>query len=47
MTQGIPILRRTVDPLDLAANAAGIVLAALGLVIWTQARRSPAESSEQ
>ena len=47
LTQGIPFLRRTVDPLDLAANATGIVLAALGLVLWTRARRSPTESSKQ
>ena len=47
LTQGIPFLRRTVDPLDLAANATGIVLAALGLVLWTQTKKNPAESSKQ
>lgn len=33
VSQGIPILRRTVDPLDLAANAAGIAAAGLGSLL--------------
>jgi VanZ family protein len=43
-SQGIPILRRTVDPLDLAANTSGIVLGVIGLVAWARLQ-SPAEDS--
>lgn len=39
LTQGIPALRRTVDPLDLAANGTGIALAAVALSIWARANR--------
>ena len=35
LTQAIPALHRTVDPLDLLANGVGILLASIGLVLWT------------
>ena len=38
LSQGIPVLRRTVDPLDLAANGAGIVLAVSALALWARVR---------
>lgn len=43
ISQGIPVLRRTVDPLDLTADALGIVL--MGLALMTLAllrRKAPA-----
>ena len=36
-TQAIPALHRTLDPLDLAANGVGILLASIGLALWTRA----------
>lgn len=42
LTQGIPAVRRTVDPLDLAANAAGV--GAAGLVLALVALRRPARA---
>ncbi len=39
LSQGIPILRRTVDPLDLAANGTGIVLVAFAMALWARGRR--------
>lgn len=45
LTQGLPVLQRTVDPLDLAANAAGIVL--VGLALLQLARRlRPAHATD-
>ncbi len=38
VSQGIPILRRTVDPLDLAANAGGIAIAGLGMLLLARTR---------
>lgn len=33
LSQGLPVLKRTVDPLDMAANASGILLAGAALLI--------------
>jgi VanZ family protein len=38
VSQGLPIVRRSVDASDLAANWAGIVLAALVLLAWSRMR---------
>lgn len=40
LTQGIPIIRRTVDPLDLAANATGIILATVLIVLVVRAKKT-------
>jgi hypothetical protein len=37
VSQGVPILRRTVDGLDLAANGVGIVFATVTLALWARA----------
>lgn len=39
LTQAIPVLHRTVDPVDLLANGVGILLASIGLMLWTRADR--------
>ncbi len=39
LSQGIPILRRTVDPLDLAANAIGITLAGVAMLLVARATK--------
>lgn len=45
LTQGLPVLQRTVDPLDLAANAAGIVLVGLALLLLA-GRLKPARAAD-
>lgn len=47
LTQGIPILRRTVDPLDLTANATGILLVGLGMLAVARLRRTPDRPDNQ
>ncbi len=42
VSQGIPILRRTVDPLDMAANAGGIVAVGLGMLLLSRVFAPPA-----
>lgn len=45
LTQGLPILQRTVDPLDMAANSAGIVLVGAALLLLAS-RLEPARSAD-
>ncbi|MBK7405529.1 MAG: hypothetical protein IPJ41_13080 [Phycisphaerales bacterium] len=44
LTQGFPILHRTVDPLDLAANATGIVVASALLARWARHVGTPPDA---
>ena len=45
LTQGIPILRRTIDPWDLGANLSGIALAAGALGLVARAARKSVGST--
>ena len=45
LTQGLPVLQRTVDPLDMAANAAGIVLVGLAMLLLAR-RLEPAPAAD-
>lgn len=45
LSQGLPILRRTVDPLDLAANCAGVVLVGFALLAVSD-RLAPRHSAD-
>jgi len=42
LTQGIPIVHRTVDPMDLLANSTGIII--IGTIYFVLARRYPLAS---